>query len=238
MTDSHDRSEEARNEGNEEYKRGNYKEAVNYYSQAIELAPENVAYYSNRAAAYVMLNKWSEALADCEKALSLDPKCVKAYLRAGKCYLQLGQFSESTHHYRKAVELEPNNAQAAKELQMVETIKRELDKGKQYIQQEKYSEARASYSALQSMIDIPQTRLGQAEVLIGMKRYGEASRIVSDVLQAESSNMDALALRAKCLYYMGHLESAETLLRVILGRDPDFPPAQTLIKKNQKNHST
>lgn len=42
-----------------------------------ELSPNNASYYGNRAACYIMLNQYKDALADVRKALEIDPKFVK-----------------------------------------------------------------------------------------------------------------------------------------------------------------
>jgi hypothetical protein len=41
------------------------------------LAPNNAAYYGNRAAALIMTGAHQEAANDCLKAISLDPKFIK-----------------------------------------------------------------------------------------------------------------------------------------------------------------
>lgn len=45
--------------------------------QNVDLAPKVAAYYSNRAAALVMVGSHKEAIEDCKKALTVDPKFIK-----------------------------------------------------------------------------------------------------------------------------------------------------------------
>lgn len=42
-----------------------------------DLCPDCAAYYTNRAAAYVMLELYEKALEDCRRALRIDPHCTK-----------------------------------------------------------------------------------------------------------------------------------------------------------------
>ena len=42
-----------------------------------ELCPKNAAYYGNRSAAYLMINKFSEAIEDCKTSTNIDPNFVK-----------------------------------------------------------------------------------------------------------------------------------------------------------------
>ena len=72
-----EQAEYYKNEGNNSYKNGNYRESIEFYSKAIDLCPKNAAYYGNRAAAYLMLNNYKETIEDAKKSTSLDDKFVK-----------------------------------------------------------------------------------------------------------------------------------------------------------------
>lgn len=63
--------------GNALYKTKQYRSALPFYTEAIELCPNTAAYYGNRAACFMMLNKFSEALDDARKVVQLDPAVVK-----------------------------------------------------------------------------------------------------------------------------------------------------------------
>lgn len=88
-SDAAARAEALKDKGNEEYKAGNYHLAVRYYTQAIELDSENKAFYTNRAAAYMMLKQYEDAVKDCKRAIELDNKFVKAYSRCSKALLAM-----------------------------------------------------------------------------------------------------------------------------------------------------
>ena len=47
-----------------------------YFSSA-GIFPNNASYYTNRAAAYMMLDKYTEALQDAQHAVKLDDQSVK-----------------------------------------------------------------------------------------------------------------------------------------------------------------
>lgn len=69
--------------GNESFKAGRWQEAVTWYTQAIELDPEDRVYYSNRSAAYAKLGgAKSKALKDAEKCMELGKDWPKAYSRS------------------------------------------------------------------------------------------------------------------------------------------------------------
>ncbi len=56
---------------------------------------KNEAILTNRAASYINLKKYKEALFDCEQALYCNRTFVKAHQRAYKCYLSLGQLEKA-----------------------------------------------------------------------------------------------------------------------------------------------
>ena len=80
---------EAKELGNEAYKRGDYAEAETLYSKAVALCPSDATYYANRAAARMMLNQLQGVIDDCMSTTRLDPTHVKAFLRLGKAHLKL-----------------------------------------------------------------------------------------------------------------------------------------------------
>ncbi|MBW5398273.1 tetratricopeptide repeat protein, partial [Brachyspira pilosicoli] len=50
-----------------------YEEAIKDYDKAIELNPNNGAFYNNRGVSKENLEEYNEALKDYKKALELDP---------------------------------------------------------------------------------------------------------------------------------------------------------------------
>lgn len=102
-------AEEAKQRGNELLKAEKYLEALEMYSKAIDLDPQNAVYFCNRAAAFSKLEKSQEAIADCEAALTIDPTYSKAYGRMGIAYAASGDHQKALECYQKALEHDPNN---------------------------------------------------------------------------------------------------------------------------------
>lgn len=73
--------EEVKNTGNDQYKKGNFAEALSLYDRAVSLAPDRASYRSNRAATLISLGRLSEAYQECEESLKLDPQYVRAQQR-------------------------------------------------------------------------------------------------------------------------------------------------------------
>lgn len=66
-------AEQAKDKGNDAVKRKEFAEAAQHYTTAINLDGSQSTYYSNRALAYIQLNKFSDALKDSEKSIELAP---------------------------------------------------------------------------------------------------------------------------------------------------------------------
>jgi tetratricopeptide (TPR) repeat protein len=59
------KAEKYKNMGNDEFKKQNYQAAINYYSEAIEIKDNEPAFFTNRAIAYLKIEKFEEARRDC-----------------------------------------------------------------------------------------------------------------------------------------------------------------------------
>jgi len=119
---------EHKQNGNEAYKRKDYRSAIANYTLAIETAKENqenednddptekcdpetlASYYNNRAASFTMLLQFSEAVADCDEAITLHPPFLKAYLRKAKAQLSLGELEKSLATLNRAAVYDPNSS--------------------------------------------------------------------------------------------------------------------------------
>lgn len=73
--------------GNRSYKSGDYRTAISHYTDALSPAYKGsddqktrASYHGNRAAAYMMILMYEDAIADCDEAIALDqtnPKVSK-----------------------------------------------------------------------------------------------------------------------------------------------------------------
>eukprot|EP00742_Colponemidia_sp_Colp-10_P003547 GILJ01003778.1.p1 GENE.GILJ01003778.1~~GILJ01003778.1.p1 ORF type:complete len:452 (+),score=86.34 GILJ01003778.1:48-1358(+) len=100
---------EAKNRGNEQFGRADYTAAIESYSQAITLDPENAIYWSNRSFAQFKLGNYEAAVADATKAKSLDKKYMKAYFREGEAYIALGNYGDGAASFFEGLQIEPSN---------------------------------------------------------------------------------------------------------------------------------
>ncbi|RWR96346.1 TPR repeat-containing thioredoxin TTL1-like protein [Cinnamomum micranthum f. kanehirae] len=113
--------EEVKRAGNEQYKRGNFAEALCLYDRAIVISPNNAACRSNRAAALTGLGRLAEAVRECEEAVRLDPAYGRAHQRLAALHLRLGQVENARRHLFLGQQ-QPD----ADELQKLQAIERHL----------------------------------------------------------------------------------------------------------------
>ena len=75
------KQEELKDQGNIEFKAGNYDNAIRYYTESIEIDHGHKSLvsvlYANRAIIFAKLKKYREAIADCDKSIEANEKYSK-----------------------------------------------------------------------------------------------------------------------------------------------------------------
>ncbi|XP_016106060.1 sperm-associated antigen 1 [Sinocyclocheilus grahami] len=70
-----------KDDGNTLVRSGRYLDAVDRYTQCLQLKPHECAVYTNRALCFIKLHCFTEAQQDCDSALQLQPTNKKAFYR-------------------------------------------------------------------------------------------------------------------------------------------------------------
>ncbi|XP_018430471.1 PREDICTED: serine/threonine-protein phosphatase 5, partial [Nanorana parkeri] len=76
-----------------------YDRAVQYYTDAIALNPNNAIYYGNRSLAYLRTECYGYALADASQAIQIDAKYIKGYYRRAASNMALGKLKAALKDY-------------------------------------------------------------------------------------------------------------------------------------------
>ena len=113
-------AKEWKDKGNSLVKEKKYKEALDCYTKAIEIDPNDPILYSNRSAMHLNLSEFDEAINDAEKAISLKPDYAKAYLRKGKALEGQQRIQEALDTYKLGLEKDKTNAQLLEASQELE----------------------------------------------------------------------------------------------------------------------
>ncbi|AWP21612.1 putative sperm-associated antigen 1A-like [Scophthalmus maximus] len=103
-----------KNEGNRLFKHGQFGDAVEKYTRAIDgcaeagiESPEDVCIlYSNRAACYLKDGNSTECIQDCTKALELQPYSLKPLLRRAMAYESLERYRQAYVDYKTVLQMD------------------------------------------------------------------------------------------------------------------------------------
>ncbi|XP_030697092.1 tetratricopeptide repeat protein 1 [Globicephala melas] len=110
-------SSRLKEEGNEQFKKGDYVEAESTYSRALQMCPSSFQkdrsiLFSNRAAARMKQDKKEMAISDCSKAIQLNPSYIRAILRRAELYEKTDKLDEALEDYKSILEKDPSVHQA------------------------------------------------------------------------------------------------------------------------------
>jgi len=82
-------------QGNEYFKAGQYKEAEDFYGQAISVRSNDPKLFQNRALSRIRLSDWQGAKQDSRKAVELDTGSMKAHYYLAQALLNLRHVGEA-----------------------------------------------------------------------------------------------------------------------------------------------
>ncbi|CDU26178.1 related to CNS1-cyclophilin seven suppressor [Sporisorium scitamineum] len=101
-------------QANDYFKSKRYREALGFYTQAIDAAPEDKALletlYANRAACNLELQNYGAALRDTSAVLGLNERNEKAYYRATRALIALDRFQDAVDCAAHGLKVNPENA--------------------------------------------------------------------------------------------------------------------------------
>lgn len=97
-----------KSKGNAAMAKKDYTTAIDFYTQALKLNPNNPIYLSNRAAAYSSTGNYDEAIVDAQIAVDTDPKYTKAWSRLGLARFSKGDARGSMEAYKAGIDAEGN----------------------------------------------------------------------------------------------------------------------------------
>lgn len=103
-----------RNQGNDCFKLKQYKDAIAFYTKALDqnckVDEIELACLGNRAQANMELKNYRRAINDCTKVLDRNPKNVKAWYRSSKAFLLLDRNEEAVVCVDYGLQCDPENA--------------------------------------------------------------------------------------------------------------------------------
>ncbi|XP_066029508.1 tetratricopeptide repeat protein 28-like [Pocillopora verrucosa] len=102
-----------RNQGNEAFKRGEFINAIHFYTKGIKMNCDEkelkAKLYNNRAIAHFKLGNHQDSRRDAEAAIELNPTFLKAIVRGATACVELKRFEEAITWCDKGLLIDKNN---------------------------------------------------------------------------------------------------------------------------------
>jgi tetratricopeptide (TPR) repeat protein len=231
--------EEIKKVGNDQYKKGNFAEALSLYDRAIQLSPGQASYHSNRAAALTGLGRLAEAVQECEKAIKLDSSSVRAHQRLATLCLRLGRLEGAKKHLQIA---------AQQHIDMGD-MQRVVEKVEKHLQNCYNARSAANWSAVVREMDAaivagadsaPQLFALKAEAFLKLHKYEEADILLTTAHKIESglskstsiqADIRTLLVQAQVDMTLGRFEGAVTAAEKAVYFDPQNAEASHTLKR-------
>lgn len=102
-------AEKYKEQGNDEFKKGNFDKAIEFYTYATEMDPRNHVFFTNRALCYEKMKKYDKALRDAEKSTQLNKDWEKGHYRRGVALRELGRYVEALDAFETCQNLNSKN---------------------------------------------------------------------------------------------------------------------------------
>nr|CDS32072.1 DnaJ (Hsp40) subfamily C member [Hymenolepis microstoma] len=210
--------------GTQSLSNGNLAQALDFYTEAINIDPDNYMGRYRRATAYIAMGKLKTALPDLEKTLSLNPGFVLAHKQKALVNLKLGNLKESR---ASLLILKSNDDDVNKLLNDISDAEANLDYAKQLYWKGRFIEALPLFDHIidivPSSVEIHEMRafcrIKSGDVTRGIEELRECVHMVSD-------NREGLLRVSKIMYDFGWAERSLEEVRECLKLDPDDKPCR------------
>ena len=228
----------------------NYAEALNAFGGAVgnpQLAAETLTLSGE---ALVYLNQRAEAESLFLQALSIDDQQVDSHRWLASLYYDMGAHDHAAAHLRRISELAPDDFRPYRQLGLMnkdfedfetavsnydKALERDpsvlvraeilLEKSQCLARLRKYAEARETLASpllqeVQEPVFVSMMKGTLAECLLDEGKPAEASQLITEILEADPANLDALVLRGTLLQLNNNFAEAVEVLTQAVNSDP------------------
>ncbi len=231
--------------GDEFLRKMSFDDAIEQFTKAIELDPDDDKAYIQRALAYIQLNDFEKASLDFDRALVFNEKDGGLYYLSGNSYYLLGNNEISLDRLSKAISYK-NNFQEAfkvrslvlmelrryqealddcrKSLKIKEDAKGFYNLAMVYEKLEMFPEAEEAYRlSIDENPRIIETHFALASLLYLTANYPDAYTSISQVLQLDPNMLEGILLQAQILAAQKNYPKAIEVLSLASIEYPDEP---------------
>ncbi len=177
---------------------GRYDKAVEAYTAAIDLSPEDSINYYIRGDVYFDLKEYDRAVEDYSKFIELNPEDDDAYNSRGYCYRKLGNHDKAIKDNTKAIELNPEFETAYN------------NRGCTYLNMIEYPKALNDFTkAVEINSKFPNPYKHMGTLKYKCEEYDQALEYLNQAIDLRESYKDAYETRAKVYHALGDHEKAK-----------------------------
>ncbi|OWK11669.1 TTC1, partial [Cervus elaphus hippelaphus] len=165
-------SSRLKEEGNEQFKKGDYIEAESSYTRGLQTCPscfqkDRSVLFSNRAAARMKQDKKEMAISDCSKAIQLNPSYIRAILRRAELYEKTDKLDEALEDYKSILEKDPSVHQAREAcMRLPKQIEERNERLKEEMLEQEWPLAIVPQSLPQKMIVLMLVAIGHSATVL------------------------------------------------------------------------
>lgn len=200
------RAENVKLQGNEEFKKKNYNEALDKYIEANKINPNEVTYYLNIASCYHELKDYNKAIENCQKVIDETfnfEKKARALGRMGYAYQEMGELGKAIECFDKSL-LEQKDPRVKEALKNAQITKKKLDE-EAYIDPVLAEEAN-----------------GRGNDLYKKQKYVESLKEYNEAVKRNPKVAKYFSNRAACYIKLMSLSEAFADTEKALEIDPNF----------------
>jgi protein O-GlcNAc transferase len=187
-------------------------EALQRFSQALEINPSIAVTWNNRGTVFNDLKRYDDAIVDFDTAIRLDPQYAEAFSNKGKSLTQLKRLDEASFAFETASKLNPKLAEAW------------LGRGNVFCDRKQYDDALAAYDrALALKAELAEAWLGRGNTFQALRRFREALAAFDRAAALKPDLAEAWIGRAEMLAWMKRHAEAVQAYAQVLKIDPQRP---------------
>ena len=211
--------------GNQEYRTGNYEQALQHYTRAVEMDGTNIVYRNNRAQALFRLNRLQEALDVLNEALAIGVEqkapagdVARTYEKLATVYEALGERQRQIEALRESLKL-AEKERLRRKLNQLDVEEQDREKataakmaGDGFMRAKKWQEAIEQYSeAIKHAPNDATIYSNRAQAYIETYQHDKAMSDCDKAIELDPKLVRPYLRKAHCLYCREQYEEAKEL---------------------------
>jgi tetratricopeptide (TPR) repeat protein len=187
---------------------GNYKDAIDQFTRSLEIDPEYLSSYLERARAYEAMNDLQKAADDLQRALSFEQKKEALYYEAARINYLLASYDNALELINRSLELKSNYEPAFRMQCLVLMATGD------------FSGALISVNKALALKDSPENNFYHGQVCEKMKNYDQAESDYSKAISKNNKYTEAYLAVASLRIGMNKPQTAMDNCNTVIGYDP------------------